>query len=441
MPQPDGPAPAEQLADLFGSVAGELAVGGVPLSALAEHHGTPLYVYDAERMRRIFRALSEAVAGFADIYYSIKANPNPAVARVFVREGAGLEIASAAEYLAACAAGAASERILFAGPGKRLDELAFVIERGIGEIHLESHEEIARVAAIGQGLGVTVPVALRINPSAAAQGGAMRMGGKPSPFGFDEEEIKAVIEAVTAHPALRLTGIHLFAGTQILDADVLAGQWGHGLQLASRAARHLGQPLETIDLGGGLGIPYFQGETALDLGRLRERVDHLAAYLRDDPLIRDARVLIEPGRFLVGPAGLYAGQVLASKMSRGTRFLVIDGGMHHHLAASGNLGQVIKRDFPIVAAAPAGREASPCTLVGPLCTPLDTLARQAALPDLHAGELVAILQSGAYGLTASPIGFLSHPTPAEVLVDRGSVTLIRPRGTFEAPIASVVTSR
>ncbi|GEP00330.1 type III PLP-dependent enzyme [Methylobacterium haplocladii] len=435
MPQPEGSTPAERLAAAFGWSDGELAVGGVSLTTLAERHGTPLYVYDAERMRESYRALSEAVAGFAGIYYSIKANPNPAVARVFVGEGAGIEIASAAEYIAARAAGATPERILFAGPGKRPDELAYVIEHGIGEIHLECAEEIARVAAIGAALGRPVSVAVRINPSAAAQGGAMRMGGKPSPFGFDEEELETVIDTVTAQPALRLTGIHLFAGTQILDADVLAGQWLHGLRLAARAARHLGRPLETIDLGGGLGIPYFSSETALDLARLKERVGDLVAVVRDEPLIRDAAIVIEPGRFLVGPAGLYVAQVLASKVSRGTRFLVLDGGMHHHLAASGNLGQVIKRDYPIVAATPRGRETALCTVVGPLCTPLDTLARQAALPDCQAGELIAILQSGAYGLTASPVGFLSHPTPAEVMVDGGKVTEIRPRGSFDVPMA------
>lgn len=436
MPQIDGRSSSQDLADLFGSHEGELAIGGIPLTNLAEQFGTPLYVYDAERIRGAYRHLRDTVFGFAGIYYSIKANPNPAIARVLVEQGAGLEIASAAEYAAARAAGAEPQRILFAGPGKRPDELAYVIERGIGEIHLESHEEIARVASIGQGLGVEVKAALRINPSATAQGGAMRMGGKPSPFGFDEEELEAVIDVVSAQPSLRLAGIHLFAGTQILDADVLAGQWEHGLRLAVRAAKHLGRPLETIDLGGGLGIPYFQGETALDLQRLGERVQDLQALVRDEPLIRDATILIEPGRFLVGPSGLYAAQVLASKISRGTRFLVMDGGMHHHLAASGNLGQVIKRDYPVVAAVPGGREASPCSVVGPLCTPLDTLARQAKLPDLRAGELVAILQSGAYGLTASPIGFLSHPTPAEVLVDRGRISLIRTRGTFEATVAA-----
>jgi diaminopimelate decarboxylase len=412
-----------------------LVVGGVRVSQLADTYDTPLFVYDAAGLRSGYRALAAAVSGLAEVFYSIKANPNPAIVRLFVEEGAGLEVASAAEYEVAREAGARPDRILFAGPGKRADELRHVVDRGIGEIHLESFEEVEHLAAVGRALSATIPVALRINPSAAAQGGAMRMGGKPSPFGFDEEEIDSVLAAVAAQPRLDLRGIHLFAGTQILDAEVLASQWEYGLQLAARVARRLGRPLATIDLGGGLGIPYFAGDAALDLGRLRERVDELRSLVRDEPLIRDAQIIIEPGRFLAGPAGIYVARVLAAKVSRGTRFLVTDGGMHHHLAASGNLGQVIKRDYPIVAATGLSRPTRRATLVGPLCTPLDTLARQAELPDLRPGELVAILQSGAYGLTASPVGFLSHPTPAELIVDRGEASLIRPRGTFAAPIA------
>ena len=416
--------------------AGEVAAGGLSLAELSETFGTPLFVYDAGVMRATYRALAEALSGFVGIFYSIKANPNPAVARVFVEEGAGLEIASAAEYEAARAAGATPERILFAGPGKGEAELAHVIDRGIGEIHLESEEEIERVCAVARRLGRKVEVALRINPSAAAQGGAMRMGGKPSPFGFDEETVEAVADAVVARPELDLRGIHLFAGTQVLDADVLAAQWAHGLALAGRVARHLGRPLATIDLGGGLGIPYFAGESALDLARLAQHVAGLKATLREEPLIRDASVVVEPGRFLVGPSGFYVVRVLAAKTSRGQRFLVTDGGMHHHLAASGNLGQVIKRDYPFVAVTGGGGELSAQTVVGPLCTPLDTIARQALLPALQAGDVIAVRQSGAYGLTASPVGFLSHPTPAEVLVENGRAHLIRPRGTFAAPIAA-----
>jgi diaminopimelate decarboxylase len=408
---------------------GVLRVGGLSVIDLTKEFGTPLFVYDAGTMRRTYRALCAAVTGFAEVDFSVKANPNPAVIRVFHEEGAGAEIASGAEFDAARAAGVPPERILFAGPGKGAADLDRVIAGGIGEIHLENREEMVRVAAAAERHGATVRVALRINPGAAAQGGAMRMGGKPSPFGFDEEAMDAAIDAVEAQAALRLVGLHLFAGTQGLKAETLLGQWAYGLGLAARIARRTGRPLETIDLGGGLGIPYFSGDAALDLGALRAGLPDLIATLRADPGLASARVVLEPGRYLAGPAGLYVARVLAVKESRGSRFVITDGGMHHHLAASGNLGQVVKRDFPLAAVMDGGgTERGATAVVGPLCTPLDMLARAAPLPPLAEGDLVAVLQSGAYGLTASPTGFLSHPLPAEVLVEDGRATAIRHRG-------------
>lgn len=415
------------IAENFARADGALRVGGLDLRALAEAHGTPLFVYDAALLRRAYRALTTAVAGFAAVDYSVKANPNPVVIRVFREAGAGAEIASGAEFAAARAAGVPAERILFAGPGKSDADIAAVVAGGIGEIHLENAEEIARVAAAAPP-GRPVRVAVRVNPGAAAQGGAMRMGGKPSPFGFDEEELEAVVDRVEAEPRLHLTGLHLFAGTQGLSAGTLLAQWAYGLDLAARLGARTGRPLETIDLGGGLGIPYFAGDAALDLGALRDGLGPLRARVAADPLLAPARIVLEPGRFLAGPAGVYVARVRAVKASRGSRFVITDGGMHHHLAASGNLGQVVKRDYPVVAVAEApGTARAPAAVVGPLCTPLDMLARAAPLPELAAGDLVAVLQSGAYALTASPTGFLSHPTPAELLVDDGRAALIRPR--------------
>ncbi len=417
----------------FGKQAGFLTIGGVSVTDLAERFGTPLFVYDAALLRRNLRRLREAVGGRIDIHYSVKANPNPAVISVFAAEGAGLEIASAAEYLRALKAGGTPERIVFAGPGKGADELDFVIERGIGEIHLETDIELDMVAGIGERLGRSVPVGLRVNPSSAAQGGAMRMGGKPAPFGFDEERLPEVIAEIRKRPTLDFKGIHLFAGTQILDADVLATQWRHGIDLALRIQKELGAPIHTIDLGGGLGVPYFKGEQNLDLGRLRDLAQPLFAEAASS--LPETRIILEPGRYLAGSAGLYLTRVRAAKRSRDQIYAVIDGGMHHHLAASGNLGQVIKKDYPIVL---AGRLDAPdavtASVVGPLCTPLDTLGRKVQLPMPETGDLVAVLQSGAYGLSASPVGFLSHPMPAEVLIDRGEARLIRERGSFEQPI-------
>ncbi|QCI69121.1 type III PLP-dependent enzyme [Phreatobacter stygius] len=376
-------------------------------------------------MRRAYGKLAEVLSGFASIHYSIKANPNPGVIGVLIGQGAGVEIASLGEYRLARSAGADPSRILFAGPGKRAEELAVVLREGIGEIHLESLEEIARIERLIEAGGVPAPVAIRFNPVAEVQGGAMRMGGRPAPFGFDEEELDGVVDQVEASAAFDLRGVHMFAGTQILDADMLAGQWAHGLAVARRVAARIGRPLKTIDLGGGLGIPYYIGEAALDLERLATHIPALAEALAADPLTRDAQVVVEPGRFLVGPAGVYVACVLAAKTSRGSRFLVTDGGMHHHLAASGNLGQIIKRDYPVLAPARMGEPATvTASLAGPLCTPLDMIARKAELPDLREGDLVAVLQSGAYGLSASPVNFLGHPLPREVLVDGGAARLI-----------------
>ncbi|MHC4549811.1 MAG: type III PLP-dependent enzyme [Planctomycetota bacterium] len=423
--------PRSLLQEFFGLAGGELAVGGVRVSELADGFKTPVFVYDAAILRRQLDALRVALPPRVDVYYSVKANPNPAVIRAFVEAGAGLEVASGAEYVRARAAGGAPERIVFAGPGKTAPELALAVREGIGEIHLESDEELAALA----GLGREVNVSVRFNPSAEASGGAMRMGGKPAQFGFDEERLPEVVTAIHAQPRLRFCGVHMFAGTQILDAEVLVGQWRHALVVARRAADLAGGPVATVDLGGGLGIPYFANESALDLETVRREAAALFAHLDQDPALRDARFILEPGRFLAGPAGIYLCRVLSVKESRGTIFVVLDGGMNHHLAASGNLGQVIKRDYPIVnASRPEDAPAAETVVVGPLCTPLDTLGRKVVLPATKPGDLVAVLQSGAYALSASPVGFLSHPMPAEVLIDAGAPRLVRERGSFEQPL-------
>lgn len=410
----------------FSRARGELCIGGAALSELAAAYGTPFYVYDAAIMRRDYARLSKAVAGFAEVFYSIKANPNPSVAGVFAEAGAGLEIASAAEFKVGRAAGSAPRRMIFAGPGKGEDELAFTLESGIGEIHLETFEEIEAVSRIARGLGRKAPVAIRVNPVSEARGGAMQMGGRPSQFGFDEEILDEIVACVCADPSLEFSGLHFFAGTQILDAELLLRQWGHAIGVARRVARAIERPLRTIDLGGGLGVPYYEGDAFLDLTAVAQGAPALRATLEREPLLRHAKVILEPGRFLTAGAGAYVMQVRAVKVSRGQRFIITDGGMHHHLAASGNLGQVIKRDYPIVPARCAAESAyAPCAIVGPLCTPLDTLGRSTAMPDLKRGDLIAVLQSGAYGLSASPVGFLSHPMPAEIMVEDGAHRLIR----------------
>jgi len=416
----------------FAVVGGELHVGGMPIGVLAERHGTPLFVYDAQVLDRKWRLLRGALTPEFTVAYSVKANPNPALVEYFLAKQCDLEIASAGEFHCALRAGCPPARILFAGPGKSDAELELVLKEGIGEIHAESLGEIHRIIAITDRLAIRAPVAVRVNPGAAAQGGAMRMGGKPAPFGIDEEAIDAAVDDLVSASSIEFHGVHLFAGTQILDHSVLISQYRKGVDIAEKIASRIGRPLRTVDFGGGLGIPYFQGDRELDVDRLGSEIGPLMADVRARPAFSGTRFVVEPGRYLVGEAGIYVTRVVDVKISRGKCFIILDGGMNHHLAASGNLGQVIKRNFPIGV---VNRLDAPSTevvdVVGPLCTPLDTLGRDVGLPKARVGDLVGIFQSGAYGRSASPLSFLSHPPPAEVLVDDGRDRLIRRRGTHQ----------
>jgi diaminopimelate decarboxylase len=321
---------------------------------------------------------------------------------------------------------------MFAGPGKTEAELEYVLSNGIGEIHAESLLEVERISVISHKLDVRARVALRINPKDEAQGGAMRMGGKPVPFGIDEEILEDAMDRVLSNSALEFRGIHLFSGTQILDHAVLIRQYRKGIELGLKAARRLGRPIHTLDFGGGLGIPYFPNEKPLDMDALRDDLSRLMMEVRQEPLFNGTKFVLEPGRYLVGEAGIYVTRIIDVKVSRGKKYLIVDGGMNHHLAASGNLGQVIKRNFPIAVLNKMGVEPSEkVDVVGPLCTPLDVLAREVDLPAVEVGDLIGIFQSGAYARTASPLGFLSHPTPPEILIQNGRAHLIRRRGTYE----------
>jgi diaminopimelate decarboxylase len=416
----------------FGPQQARLRVGGVTTTELAETYGTPLFVYDRAGLDRKLDELRGILPAGFDIYYSVKANPNLAILRHFVLRGCGLEIASGGEFAQALAAGCEPERVVFAGPAKTDSELELTIGRNIGEIHLESHNEASRIARICRRLDVRARVAIRVNPAADVQGGAMRMGGKPVPFGVDEEKIDPLLEYLNSDPCFDFHGIHVSAGTQVLDWSVLVTQYRKVVEIARRVSLKLGRPLSTVDFGGGLGIPYFTGDHELDLIRFGTELERLVAETRTEAAFLGTRFLLEPGRFLVGEAGIYLTRIIDIKESRGKHFLIIDGGMNHHLAASGNLGQTIKRNYPIILPEKLDYPLQATfDVVGPLCTPLDTLGRGVGLPDAEIGDLVAIMQSGAYARTASPLGFLSHLTPAEAWVDGGQHCLIRSRGQIE----------
>ena len=415
--------------DSFSASDGELQVGGVPVSRLAEEFGTPMFAYDEAVMRRKWGLLRSIFPPRFEIYYSVKANPNLNILSFFLAQGAGLEIASAGELYQAREAGCASARLLFAGPGKTPAELRLALTEGVGEIHAESVLEMQRIAYIATNLRRKAPVAIRVNPEADTQGGAMRMGGKPAPFGIDEELLDTALDFALSQPSIEFRGVHLFTGTQILDSEVLLAQYRKGVQIAKRVAARLHEPLHSLDFGGGLGVPYFPHEHPLDLTVLKTGLADLEREIAGDPGLAGTRLVIEPGRYLVAEAGVYLTRVLDVKMSRGKKFVILDGGMNHHLAASGNLGQTIKRNFPIAVATKWGKSVEEnVEIVGPLCTPLDTLGRAVAVPRVEVGDLIVVFQSGAYARAASPIGFLSHPSPPEVMAHNGQARLIRKRG-------------
>jgi diaminopimelate decarboxylase len=409
----------------------ELCLGGVRVASLAAKFGTPFFVYDHSVVERKFASLRNALPQRVAISYSVKANPNGAFLRYFLSKGCGLEIASAGEFHQALKADCPASRIVFAGPGKTEAELDYVLKNGIGEIHAESTLELDRISSISRRLKVRPNIAIRVNPTEDAQGGAMRMGGKPAPFGIDEECLDSVLDRVLTDEALNFQGIHLFTGTQILDAEILLNQYRKGLEIARRTARRVGSSLRTVDFGGGLGIPYFSNEDELDMDRLRAGLVGTFSEIEAEEAFLGTRFMVEPGRYLVGEAGVYVTRINDIKTSRGKKYVIVDGGMNHHLAASGNLGQTIKRNYPL---AVLNRLDEPpeqtVDVVGPLCTPLDVLGRSVQLPNVAVGDLIGVFQSGAYARAASPLGFLSHLTPPEVWIEAGREVLIRRRGEF-----------
>src|SRR5215831_91684 len=323
----------------------ELCLGGVPVTTIAATYGTPLFVYDTHVLENKWTLLRQTFSPEFHLYYSVKANPNCAILKYFLAKGCGLEIASGGEFHQALQAGCPPQRLLFAGPGKTDAELELVLTHTIGEIHVESLREIERVEAISRRLGVRASVAVRVNPSGEAQKNAMRMGGKPAPFGIDEESLDIVLERIWAAPTLDFRGLHLFTGTQILDATILLGQYRKGLEIAQRVAARLQQPLQTLDFGGGLGIPYFANEQDLDIEVLRQGLATLMAEIQGTALLAGTQLIVEPGRYLVGEAGVYVARINDIKISRGKKFLIVDGGMHHHLAASGILVKLLNAIF------------------------------------------------------------------------------------------------
>jgi len=425
--------------------------------ALAKEYGTPLFVYDSCVLADSFRELRAALPPEMEIFYSLKANPNITIAGLLAGHGARAEVSSLAELRTAVMAGVDPQDIIFLGPGKSHEELAACVANGIYAVVVESFDEMTELSGVAADQDVRQRVLVRVNPAAAGSAGAgLTMGGKPRQFGIDEEQLLAAGCLPERFPRLDFAGVHVYLGTRILDPDVVVDNTARNLDLAVRVARATGIQLDAVDVGGGLGVAYFEGESDPDMGRLAEGMARVVGEFRVG--YPNARLLFEAGRYLAARAGSYVTRVRYVKQSMGQWFAVADGGTNHHMAAGG-IGSYVRRNFPVrvltaespepgdatasgatasgataSGATAAGATAAGATaadsqwnVTGPLCTPSDTILTNVTLPRLRPGDLLAIGRSGAYGATASPVLFLSHGYPAEVLYHQGQSYLIRTR--------------
>jgi diaminopimelate decarboxylase len=391
-----------------------LQIGGLALTELARRVGrTPFYAYDRRLMSQRVEMLRKHLPAGVHLHYAMKANPMPEVVRHFASLVDGLDVASGGELAIALDSGMRADAISFAGPGKSDAELAKAVAARI-IINLESEREMERVAALARDHNEHARVAVRVNPDFELKSSGMKMGGGPKQFGVDAERVPEMLARI-GQLGLDFQGFHIFSGSQNLRAEAIGEAQEKAVELAVKLARSAPAPVRLLNIGGGFGIPYFPGEQPLDIAAVGANLARLVGGAVER--LPQAAIVVELGRYLVGEAGIYVCRVVDRKISRGQVFLVTDGGLHHHLAASGNFGQVIRKNYPVlVGNRVSGGERETASVVGPLCTPLDLLAERMELAKADVGDLIVVLQSGAYGLTASPTAFLSHPAPAEILV-------------------------
>lgn len=397
----------------FDVVDEELVIGGIGLRRLAERVGaTPFYAYSRSILEARARTLRARLPAGVHLHYAIKANPMPAVVQLLSQFTDGLDVASGREMRVALDTGVSPSLISFAGPGKSEAEISQAVAAGV-VLNLESERQLDQALAAGHRLGIAPQLALRVNPSFELKGSGMKMGGGAKPFGIDEARIPALAARIEGE-GLALVGFHIYSGSQNLNSAALIEAQRLTVELGLKLAGALRSGVRWINIGGGFGVPYFPGDKPLDTSVV---LDALAPLAQAAKTSADAHLVIELGRYLVAPAGVYVCRVIDRKVSEGQVFLVVDGGLHHHLAASGNFGQVIRKNYPVAIGTAMGRaQCAVQSVVGPLCTPLDLLGDRMSLPLADVGDLVVVFQSGAYGPSASPTRFLSHPEPLEVLV-------------------------
>ncbi|VAV92104.1 Diaminopimelate decarboxylase [hydrothermal vent metagenome] len=407
--KPTGPIPSG-----YATIDGQLAIGDEKASDLVAKHGSPLFVYSRSLLSHRMAELRVAMPENLHIHYAMKANPFGPLLEHMVKQADGIDIASGGELLMALSAGAKPDNISFAGPGKRDEELLQAIEAG-ATINLESPSECDRAILIAAGASKKPRLAVRVNPDFDLKGSGMKMGGGAKPFGMDIDLVAPTVKKILDAGA-HWHGFHIFAGSQALSADAIIDTQVQTISLAARLAEEIGQQPQHVNLGGGFGIPYFPGNEQVDIEAIGKALAEQFSSLPD--ILSKTQFAIELGRYLVGEAGVYLTRIVDRKMSQGHRFLVTDGGLHHQLAASGNFGTVVRRNYPAAIASKFDQQPSEVvSIVGCLCTPLDRLSDNVEMPKADVGDVVAIFCAGAYGATASPANFLGQGPAKEILVD------------------------
>lgn len=406
---------------------GKMFIHDFSFEEIAEKYGAPFYLYDLNTMKEKIDNIRHEFGSNIELFYAVKANSNLEILKAIRNDVDGLDISSMGEMEQSLLAGYDPGKLSFAGPGKTRRELKEAVCQNIGVISVESIRELQDIRSIALTGGIKPNIALRLNPKMLIKEFAIKMGGKATQFGIDEEDVAPAIDYIRQNENLfNLLGIHIYAGTQCMSEESLVNNMINILQIAGNLKNRYGIECRLINLGGGLGVSYYEENKEIDLSLLAGGIIQALNQYRTSTGA-NPRFILELGRYLVADAGIYVVRVVSEKKSRGDPYFVLDGGMNHHLAASGNLGSVIRKNYPVKNLSNPDAPKQTCNLVGPLCTPLDLMGKNVSVESPRLGDLIGILNSGSYAFTASPMLFLGHETPVELLVVDDEIKIIRGR--------------
>lgn len=389
------------------------------LVRVGQNFGTPSYVYFAEPIRDRVKLLLDAFGNRFIISYAVKSNPNTGLLRVLQDTGVGLDVSSIGEVKRGVDAGFGPMKISFSGPAKRPFEIDIAVRQGIGEFICESLDEIEQVNQVASDLGIIQNILVRINPKEVPRQFGLHMAGRPSQFGIDEEDMEDVQSFLAKLNSIKLSGFHIFSGGNSLNRDAVIKNLSIAASLFVSFSEKFDIFPEKFIFGSGFGIPYFEGDEALDIADIAAEINPMIDRLQNSERFKNTKFVLEMGRWLVGSDGYMLTSVVGNKHSRGTDICLCDAGFNNHLSAAGMMGTVLRRDWKFWNLTRTTTVADhQYLLVGPLCASFDILGAKVHLPKTLKGDVLAVGSSGAYGLTASPTRFISHPEPQEFIVEK-----------------------